>query len=356
MLSSGQKSASGQPLPMFIMRGLPEASSSVTSVCFLTRQDKDYLLCGTDCGQILLWSLDSYRCDSMVRNSNRTRVQHLIAFGDQFLCQYKNGWIDVFDDKLSVLKSYPISDATYCKCFLYSGTDFNETSSTNPVINPKILGLVSKNNSIELIDFKTDDILLTVGRTDRTYGWPFTLHMTPQSIEDNEDEVILVIIGYENGFICVFRADINLKESQFLSELKCFETVITAMDFNALKMTGICCSVEEVVIVWTLIVNENKSSISLCLNKYLKMTNGGLLCCAIRSDGRIFVCGGSDNRIRLFALKSLKPLAVMDTHNDAVECLTFSKRLVSKQKQIYLAVGSRDKTISVWNLYNNLQN
>lgn len=352
-MSSGQKSVTGQPLPVFVMRGLPSTSSSITSLCFLTHRSKDYLLCGTDCGQLLLWSLESYRCQRVLKNSNDSRVQHLIAFDDRFLCQYKNGWIDVFDDQFSVDKSYPISDATYCKCFLYSATDFPDNSCH--VTNPKILGFVSKNNSIELIDFKTEENLLAVDTTDSKYGWPFALHMTPEDVRE-EDQNILTIIGYENGFIALFRVDINSRKSHFLTELKCFETIITAMDFNRLGMTGICCSVEDVVTVWTLSISEDKSNASLFLKKSLKLTNGGVLCCAIRSDGRIFCCAGADHRIRVFALKSQKALAVMDTHSDVIECLAFSHRLVSKQKLFYLAVGSKDKTISVWNLYNNLQN
>ena len=340
----------GIPLPLFILRGLPQTSSSVTSLCFLTIDSKDYLICGTDCGQLLLWSLNTFRFQSVINNSNQSRIQHLIPFNDQFLCQHKNGVIDVFDNQFNLKKSYSMSDSTYCKCFLYSDSDDNSS-----LINPKILGLVSKtnNNLIELFDFKTDTSLVSVGRNEKTYGWPFTLHILPFDGRDTENESVLVIIGYENGFLTVFKVVPNRSQSQFVTELKCFESIITSMDFNVKQKTGICCSVGDVITVWTLNITEDKSQISLSLKKDLKLPNGGLLCCAIRADGRIFACGGTDNRIRLFALKSCKPLAVMDTHSDAVECLIFSNKLLSKQNQMFLSVGSRDKTISIWNLYNN---
>ena len=53
---------------------------------------------------------------------------------------------------------------------------------------------------------------------------------------------------------------------------------------------------------------------------------------------------GWDSRIRLFGVKKLRPLAVLDLHKESIQSVTFSLDGT-------LAAGSKDKTISLWILY-----
>jgi WD40 repeat protein len=349
MSTKSDNQSKGKPLPQFVLRP-KETNSSVTALCFMRNNEKDFLICGTDCGQLLLWSLMTYRCESILNNNNNSRIIHLISFDNQFICQYKSGLIDVFDDQLLVKKSYNMSNASYCKCFLYS--EIMTNNSINTKTKQKFLGFVSQTNNsiIEIIDFNNDKTVANVGITDNKYGWAMTLFISPFDVTNSD--IVLVLIGYENGFLTLFKTNTELNESQLMTELKCFDSLITCMDFNYQFNCGICCSVTDIISVWNLNISEDKSRVSLTLKRDLKITNSGVLCCAIRSDGRVFSCGGSDSRIRVFAFKSLKALAVIDTHNEPIECVIYSHKLISKQMQYLLAAASRDKTISVWSIYN----
>jgi len=246
-----------------------------------------------------------------------------------------------------------MSSTSYCKCFLYSDVISNESISAKS--KPKFLGFVSQSNNsiIDIIDFNSDENLLNVGINHDKYGSAMTLFISPIEVNDcGDNSLVLVLIGYENGFLTVFKANTDNKETELMGQLQCFDSsLITCMDFNYQNNCGICCSVTDIISVWNLNKSHDNSTISLSLKSNLKIRNGGVLCCAIRPDGRIFACGGSDSRIRVFALKSLKALAVIDTHSETIECVIYSHKLISEQ--FLLAASSKDKTISLWSLYNN---
>jgi len=95
--------------------------------------------------------------------------------------------------------------------------------------------------------------------------------------------------------------------------------------------------------------------------KVVEITNPGMSSMILRSDKPILTTGGWDNRIRLFALKldpeeikpfKVTPLAVLDFHSEAVECLAIS--LLSSgvcRNKWCTAAGSKDGKISIWTLY-----
>lgn len=65
----------------------------------------------------------------------------------------------------------------------------------------------------------------------------------------------------------------------------------------------------------------------------------------VRSDGRVFAAGGWDGRVRLFHLRSGKPLAVLKYHRATVAGVAFHPRTHT------LASASRDRTVALWSLY-----
>ncbi|XP_054161624.1 guanine nucleotide-binding protein subunit beta-like protein 1 [Oppia nitens] len=351
--NTGRQQTLGKPLPHYVCRGLPPPASSVTAVCFADIDTESYMIFGTDCGQVIHWSLDTYRSQLVYDSQHNSRVQQLIVtddedFGHLLLSQFKNGFIDVYDRQMTVKRSLNISDLSFCKCFLYTSADCQS----------KYLAFVPKSDdkSIEIMNFTDKQTMVTIEQiSDKTKnGYPLAVHLTQFDTNNSKCDKILVIIGYESGLLLVFKVDPNVCDYQLVAQLKCFETIITGLDFNRDRNTGICCSVENVISVWTLTTNDDKTAVSLSLKKDLIVTNSGLTCCVIRSDGRVFACAGTDGCIRLFALKSLKPLAVADIHKKTVECLNFSHKLSTKNMKILLAVGSQDKTITLWDFYNNL--
>ena len=63
---------------------------------------------------------------------------------------------------------------------------------------------------------------------------------------------------------------------------------------------------------------------------------------ALRGDGKVIASAGWDYRVRLFATKSLRRLAVLRYHDASVNALDWSSNL--------LATGSKDTKVAVWRL------
>uniref|UniRef100_A0A8C2KIW8 Guanine nucleotide binding protein (G protein), beta polypeptide 1-like n=1 Tax=Cyprinus carpio TaxID=7962 RepID=A0A8C2KIW8_CYPCA len=88
---------------------------------------------------------------------------------------------------------------------------------------------------------------------------------------------------------------------------------------------------------------------SVVMHDSVQMTNPGVSQLRIRADGKILATAGWDNNIRVFGLKKLKPLAVLQHHTDMVNTVAFSDHQDPPQR--LLAAGSKDQRISVWSIY-----
>jgi len=70
----------------------------------------------------------------------------------------------------------------------------------------------------------------------------------------------------------------------------------------------------------------------------------------IRGDRRIFVSAGWDHRIRVYSWRKFSPLAILRFHSESVSCVDFPTR--PSDGKFLLAAGSKDKRISLWDLFN----
>lgn len=144
-----------------------------------------------------------------------------------------------------------------------------------------------------------------------------------------------ILIGYEDGSIALW----DVKNSTMLSILKVHKEAVMSLVFSMEQNKGFSGSVDEVLASWKILETGE-------LEKYpdTKLTNSGLCDIRIRPDNKIVATGGWDSRIRLFNFKKLKPLAVLTYHSESVQCIDFSIDNL-------LACGSKDRHISLWNLY-----
>lgn len=151
-------------------------------------------------------------------------------------------------------------------------------------------------------------------------------------------------------------------ELRFDTQISSSNNGTTVLDLAVHDTIGISTSADNQIVKYNLF--ESSPSIQ---NASIK--KHGLAAVDIRSDGKILATGGHDGRlvhgglatmwafadsnffvrIRVFSLKTLKPLAIMNYHRDSAYAVAFGP--VKENAEHWLLGGSKDGRISLWNIY-----
>lgn len=152
----------------------------------------------------------------------------------------------------------------------------------------------------------------------------------------------LVLVGYERGTLILW----DIRQRKVLSSIR-LESCPMALDFDDNSMRGIIGSPSKNLQMFTV------SNDSLFVDKKITLTNAGISVITIRPDAKIMAVGGWDSRVRIFACKSLKPLAVLDQHRETVQDICFSRNTTRTYDNKYLmATAAKDGYIALWDIYN----
>jgi WD40 repeat protein len=152
-----------------------------------------------------------------------------------------------------------------------------------------------------------------------------------------------LMAGYESGELALF----DLRTYGQVGSISLFSgQPLMCFDYNASSNFGMCGSSESSLKHVAIERKENDSSVvDLISSSSVSLVNPGLNCIKIRkTDSKIFSCGSWDSRIRVYGVKKLKLLAVLDFHKEAINTIDFSNSNL-------MAAGSNDGIISFWNLY-----
>ncbi|KAK3098009.1 hypothetical protein FSP39_015278 [Pinctada imbricata] len=158
----------------------------------------------------------------------------------------------------------------------------------------------------------------------------FGFVMCITSMKDNKT----VLIGYENGSIALW----DISKCKLLNSVKVFEESVLCVDYQSDLNKGFCGSVTNKITSFSVDGDE------VVVGKSTETLNPGFNQIRIRGDKKIFVTAGWDHNVRVFSVKKLTPLAVLDYHKDSCQCLAFSTENL-------LACGSKDQQISLWKIY-----
>lgn len=171
----------------------------------------------------------------------------------------------------------------------------------------------------------------------RTYGTV----MHPRWIKTKD--VISLGVMYESGHLVLW----DWANSKIASQCQITENPM-CFTLDESSQTGIIGTASEKIYIFTI-----QSDLSISITKEFSITNAGISSCVLRPDGKLFVTGGWDSRIRVFSSKKCKPLAVLMYHKKTVECVAYSKDGIEEVGGGYLlAAGSSDKSVSLWNIFN----
>ena len=156
------------------------------------------------------------------------------------------------------------------------------------------------------------------------------------AIPNHAGEATQLMVGYESGKMILW--DVGM--GKVLHQSPVHEDAVMCMAYSSAKFNkGLSGSVDEMLIAWTI----SDSGTIETVNR-LESTNAGFNDVTIRPDDRIAVTAGWDNNVRIFNMKSLRPLAILAYHRDSVHCVEFCENYL-------LAAGSKDHLISMWDVY-----
>lgn len=154
-----------------------------------------------------------------------------------------------------------------------------------------------------------------------------------------KDLRIVLICGYESGKVLL----IDCENGQVLLDEKCFEDGESCTDAD-LYENG------EKVDISLVVVGTGKSikiikGFNNSPSSTITLPFPGCNSISIRADGKLFVTGGWDCKLRFFSLKSLKLLAVLDYHFDAISDVEI------REEDSSIVAACSDGTISIWTLF-----
>lgn len=153
-----------------------------------------------------------------------------------------------------------------------------------------------------------------------------------------------VFCGYEANIIVVWKEHNIISQYNF-PELECLMT----LDVDLSMVKGVCAGSSNMINTFC-ISNEGQ----LSFDKSVKITNPGVNVLLLRPDNKIIAAGCWDLTVRLFSWKSMKLLAVLDSHSTGVLNIMYSELSLTFWKTKYmLAVANKDNKITLWDLYNN---
>ena len=190
-----------------------------------------------------------------------------------------------------------------------------------------------------------------------------SLHFPPQATSP------LVAAGYESGHVALWRhnSSTNKWETTYLH--KSHSQPVLSLDVAPSIGCFFSSSADAIV------ARHPLSEDGQMETKVLQTKHAGQQSLSVREDGKIFATAGWDGRVRVYAAKGLKELAVLKWHKEGCYATAFAEildgqsgtsndgavarreltvaqqRAFKTQSTHWLAAGSKDGKVSLWDIY-----
>uniref|UniRef100_A0A2S2P8V9 Guanine nucleotide-binding protein subunit beta-like protein 1 n=1 Tax=Schizaphis graminum TaxID=13262 RepID=A0A2S2P8V9_SCHGA len=305
------------PSPIFTLK-----CEKFTPYCLKFYLDGEILYVGTLNGEILVWNLESNRLKNEIKAGTACIMTlELLTKQNQLVSQNKVGEIKCWQiDGIELKLHHTLSTQIigFCKLALYK---------TNMLLckgEKSTMNCYSTDSYDKITEFNPhqDDSLGDL--------------MAVKPIGD------YIFCGYEANIVVVWQEDHIVNQCSF-PELEC----LMALDVDHNVTKGICAGSSNVINTFD--ITEG----NLSLNKSIKITNPGVNVLQLRPDDKIVAAACWDLTVRLFSWKTMKLLAVLDSHSSGVLSIAYSELSVTFWKAKYLlAVANKDNKITLWDVYN----
>ncbi|XP_070190290.1 guanine nucleotide-binding protein subunit beta-like protein 1 [Littorina saxatilis] len=322
--TDGSKEPLPPPSPTYILRG---AESPVTALEY-TEPALGTLLSGCQNGTIHLWDLNSRRNEETFDAHNGKPVLYLKS-EDASRLLMSHGRDGYFKFWKNVGPEFELDGKIEAE-----GDGFCPPVPLKQKKLTRLIALPGSDSVVNIFELNSRSLVRTLssGASSGELGLCMCMCAIPNLAGNDES----LLVGYESGKMILW--DIGTGKIQHQAPVHADAVMCMAYsspEFNK----GLSGSVDEMLVAWSITEDGEIQTV----NK-LESTNAGFNDVKIRPDDRIAVTAGWDNNIRVFNMKSLRPLAILAYHRDSVHCVEFSENYM-------LAAGSKDHLISVWDIY-----
>lgn len=308
------------PDPIFTLRG---HSSPITTVEFVA----DLLFSGSSDGEIFAWDLETFRKRHTLMGHGGKGILWIDHTRNTLLTQGRDGTVATWalsDNKWDQLGTIVTNAKGFCQCHI-------------PRTLSSLIAAPSEQDwKITVWDLETRKAVASTREPKERLGMAMCIRLC--------DDCSTVLTAYENGSIVAY--DLRSGGSP-ITTVTLYTEPIMCMDFYEAHEVGrgICGSMTKELCEF------ERHEEGLLEKRRVSVINDGFCSVHVRPDGKIVASGGLDGRVRVFSWKTLKPLAVLDVHKESVQTVRFSKDKVCEAGSL-LAAGSKDRTVSLWSLYN----
>ncbi|KAF2767587.1 WD40 repeat-like protein [Teratosphaeria nubilosa] len=371
--------------PTYILRG---HSAQIHSVCFL--RDNLRLLSGDADGWVVLWSV-SIKRPIAVWQAHKGTVLGLKAWGDERiithgrdnkLCVWQlaetqeaefSTMLPIEDStterkKPWLLHSLPVHALNFCSFAMGPALASQALDSDVSEILVAYPGV--QDGSIMVTSLPSEERFATIPppRSDSKSGMLMALELHQQN---SQDQSLLVIAGYEGGNTCLWSQNPMTKIWKVVNTYKLHSQPILSLDAVPTLACFYTSSADAAIAQYSLYTQADP--------KVVQTKHAGQQSLTVRDDGKIFATAGWDGRVRVYSCKTMKELAVLKWHKEGCYALAFARSrypdrmnisvpegpgvvtkrelTVSQRRQQtakethWLAAGSKDGKISLWDIY-----
>mmetsp|Transcript_15512 Transcript_15512/g.14045 ORF Transcript_15512/g.14045 Transcript_15512/m.14045 type:complete len:333 (+) Transcript_15512:103-1101(+) len=324
------------PKPITVFRGHNDSVQSLSCHC------NNIILSGSVDGEIRFWNIETK--SKLLINPLQAHNSSILSIltnniNTNFISFGRGDYIRIWDyNKLdSCVNQFLIGSRHFCNASMCKN-DPNIIATPSLIETQIILWDIRISKPIACLDQSTID----------PHGMVTAIQLQSNEINSNGYHLYL---GNEDG-------SISLYDTRYLNKCCYYEKrhndpvmaiAINSSD-NQMKISTVS---GDNNINQTIIQRDNDSNnIITKINEHqLSIPSPGSTSSVYRGDGKILTTGHWDKTIRLYDTKKLKPLAILNHHRDNVMCLCYGD-INSDYKDLFIS-GSKDRTIAVWDLYNN---
>lgn len=153
-----------------------------------------------------------------------------------------------------------------------------------------------------------------------------------------------VLIAYESGQMSLW----DMRTSKIISSI-CGQDTPMVISYDWETQVAFEGNHTNTIHTFTL----GSPELTLKPHKDIIITNPGVSCIQIRPDKKLVSVASWDKRIRLFSLKKLRPLAVLEGHYKTIQDIMFVENFYpSGKKKMIMLTGCLEGKILFWDIYN----